>query len=119
MIIFIATLISCLLFDFVNILKTTKELISSYKELPSILTDEALSDDQRQSKLLKSSSFQIKNLAILCFKIVVSLLPFSSLYLLEFDLALLFEFKYIMISLVGVISYVVLKKLYEKIFKDK
>jgi len=119
LILFIVTLISCFLFDLVDILKSTEELISSYKELPSILTDEALSDDQRQSKLLKSSSFQIKNLAILCFKIVVSLLPFSSLYLLEFDLTLLFELKYILISLAGVISYVVLKKLYEKTLQDK
>ncbi len=119
MIIFFSTLISCLLFDKVNVMKTTKKLVLSYKELPFILSNKALSEDQRQRKLMDSSFFQLKNLVILCLKLSVALLPFSALFFFKFNLALLFTIKYILISLAGFAAYIAIKKGYEKALKNK
>ena len=118
-IVFISTAISCFIFDLINIKETSLKLISSYRELPGVLSDKNINDDERQKKLIDLSVFQVKFLLILSFKIIVFLTPFLSFFLFEIDFYLLFEPKYILSSIMGFVTYILFKKLYEKVFKIK
>ena len=70
LVIFILTIVSCFVFDYVNIKSTSIDLINSYKSLPSILSNKNISDDEKQKTLLKSSKFQFKKLTELIIKII-------------------------------------------------
>ncbi len=117
--IFFLTIVSCLVFDSINFKSTSVELINSYKELPSILNDREISDDQKQKALLKSSKFQFKKLVELIFKIMVFLSPYSLIILFDISLLTLLKTRSVIISLIGVISFILMKKIHGKILKDK
>jgi hypothetical protein len=119
LVIFFLTIVSCLVFDYVNLKSTSVDLINSYKELPSILSNKDISDDEKQKNLLKSSKFQFKKLIELTFKIIVFLSPFSLIILFDISFLTLLETRSVIISIIGVISFILIKKLYEKILKDK
>lgn len=117
--IFFLTIVSCLVFDSINFKSTSVELINSYKELPSILSNKEISDDEKQKTLLKSSKFQFKKLVELIFKIMVFLSPYSLIILFDISLLTLLKTRSVIISLIGVISFILIKKTYGKILKDK
>jgi len=119
LLIFFLTIVSCLVFDYIKLKSTTVDLINSYKELPSILNDGEISDDQKQKALLKSSKFQFKKLIELIFKIIVFLSPFSLIIVFDISLLSLLETRSVIISLIGVISFILMKKIHGKILKDK
>ena len=119
LVIFFLTIVSCLVFDYVNLKSTSVDLINSYKELPSILSKNDISDDEKQKTLLKSSKFQFKKLTELIIKIIVFLSPFSLLILFDISFSTLLKTSSVLISIIGVISFIFTKKLYEKILKDK
>jgi hypothetical protein len=119
LIVFILTFASCLLFDVLKILSTVFKLLESYKALPSILADKSINDDLRQQKLLKASGFQLKNLLILVFKLLFAVLPFTILIFLDFDLNLLLQTEYILVSVAGILSYLIIKKFYAKTLGNK
>ena len=119
LVIFILTIVSCFVFDYVNLKSTSIDLINSYKSLPSILINKDISDDEKQKTLLKSSKFQFKKLIELTFKIIFFLSPFSLIILFDIGLSTLLNTNSVIISIIGVISFIFIKKLYEKILKDK
>ena len=109
LVVFFSTIFSCLLFDLIKIKSTSKILLNSYKELPGILSSKELSDDEKQKKLILSSKFQMKNLVLLSFKIGFILIPFFSLLLFDLKPSLLMEMEYILVSIFGVIIFILLK----------
>ncbi len=116
-VIFIGTLVSCLVFDKLQLLSTSRLLLDSYKESFAIMGNKTLEDDTRQEQLLDGVKTQLALLIKLIFKIVIVLLPFGTLYILEqigFDLAFkkLFGVTAILVSTAAVILFIFLKRRY-------
>lgn len=116
-VIFIGTLVSCLVFDKLQLLSTSRLLLDSYKESFAIMGNKTLEDDTRQEQLLDGVKTQLALLIKLIFKIVIVLLPFGALYILEqigFDLAFkkLFGVTAILVSTAAVILFIFLKRRY-------
>ena len=119
LVVFLSTLLSCLVFDLIKTKSTSYILINSYKELPSILKNDKLSDEEKQTILLNSSKLQLKYLFVLSSKIMFILSPFLSLLLFDLNPLILLERNYILITISSVFLYLIFKNIYEKTFKNK
>ena len=118
LIIFILTLLSCLIFDFLNLKSNSIDLLNSYKKLLIVLRDKTISDNEKQTTLFKLTKFQSKKLIMLIVKIFMFISPFSFLIFLDISFSTLLEIESFIISLLGVILFVLIKKVYEKILKN-
>ena len=122
--IFIITILSCIIFDNIGMITLVKNLTNSYKLQVKVLQDKSKTDEEKQKELLRQISKQI----IYLFKLIGSIILFISPFLSIFIIDELFKTTYsetlyslsgILASLIAVVLYIILKKQYVKLFKKR
>ena len=122
--IFIITILSCIIFDNIGMITLVKNLTNSYKLQVKVLQDKSKTDEEKQKELLGQISKQI----IYLFKLIGSIILFISPFLSIFIIDELFKTTYsetlyslsgILASLIAVVLYIILKKQYVKLFKKR
>ena len=122
--IFILTLLSCFIFDNLGIVALVKNLTSSYKSQLQVMSDKAISDEEKQKLLMQQVSKQIVYLLKLIGSILLFISPFALIFVLErffpeVNSAVLYSLEGILISVLAVVLYIVLKKQYVKLLKSR
>lgn len=118
-VVFISSVVSGFLFDFSKITPTTVQLVGSYKQIPIILNNNNLNDDEKQREMIKTSVTQVKYLIVLTLKLILIISPFISILLFDINPLTLVSLKMVLISVLGVLVYVGLKKVYERTFNHR
>ncbi|SHF80170.1 hypothetical protein SAMN03080594_107185 [Arenibacter palladensis] len=122
--IFIITILSCIIFDNLGIITLVKNLTNSYKLQLKVLQDKTKTDEEKQKELLRQISKQIIYLLKLIGSIILFISPFLSIFIIDE----LFKTTYsetlyslvgILASLIAVVLYIILKKQYVKLFKKR
>ncbi|RAJ16064.1 hypothetical protein LV92_00768 [Arenibacter echinorum] len=122
--IFIITILSCIIFDNLGIITLAKNLTNSYKLQLKVLQDKTKTDEEKQKELLRQISKQIIYLLKLIGSIILFISPFLSIFIIDE----LFKTTYsetlyslggILASLIAVVLYIILKKQYVKLFKKR
>ncbi len=114
--IFILTLISCFIFERLQFISDSSELITSYQAQFHIMSNKELSDDVRQKQLFMQITKQLRLLAMLVLKLILVIFPFILIYLLEglglpLQTSKFFSTIGIIISTGAVISFIFYKRL--------
>ena len=123
-IIFILTILSCLIFDNLGVVALVRKLTNSYKSQLTAMKDTNTSDEEKQKLLLQQVSKQMGYLLKLIGSILLFISPFLLLFLLEqyftsLDVSALYSLVGISVSLVAVVLYIVLKKQYVKLYSNR
>ena len=117
--VFTLSIVSSFLFDFLKITPTSIKLMVSYKQIYFLLKKTNLTDNEKQRELIKASITQVKQLTILITKMILVVSPIFLILAFNINLIILVSFQMILISGVGILAYVVIKKIYEKTFKHR
>lgn len=118
------TWISCWLFDISGIPEIVSKLMKSYKEQFQLISDTEMDDAAKQQRLLKMVGFQMKLLLKLVGGILLFLAPFFSLYLLQelhpsLHPGILASWEGIIVPLLAVVVYILIKRNYGRIFRNR
>lgn len=120
----ILTIVSCILFEYSKIGDTLKTLIASYKQQFKVMSDKAISDEEKQAQLMKLISSQMKLLGKLIFGIALFVAPFLSLFFLQnidsrLDPGILVTWWGLLLPLATVMLYLLIKRNYGKLFGNR
>ncbi len=120
--VFTLTLISSLVFYWLDLKATLTALTNVYKQQLDLVFMKGMDDDLRQKELLKNIPTQLKFLAVLAVKIIVSVSPFLFFILLntvgiKLKMDVLLTMNGISTSLGAIFVFIILKYLYVKLFK--
>ena len=122
--IFIITILSCIIFDNLGIITLVKNLTNSYQFQLKALKDKTKTDEEKQKELLRQISKQIIYLLKLIGSIILFISPFLSIFIIDelFKTTYsetLYSLSGILASLIAVVLYIILKKQYVKLFKKR
>lgn len=120
----VLTILSCILFEYSHLSSTLKELIASYKHQFKVMSDKSIEDDEKQKLLLQQISKQFVLLGKLVFGIFLFVAPFLSLFLLEtfspeLNPNILVTWWGLLIPVVTVVFYILFKRHYGKLFRNR
>lgn len=120
----VLTILSCLLFEYSKLGETLKKLTTSYKEQFRIMADRTLLEEDKQKALMQQVSRQLVLLGKLILGILLFIAPFLSLSLLQrwnksLNLDILITFWGLLIPMLTVIVYILFKKAYARIFRNR
>lgn len=118
------TLLSCLLFERINIIGVTNRLIASYKQQFALMQDKGLGDEEKQQMLLAQVKIQLGQLLKLVLLLVVFVSPFiaytlAAPYTELFSASTLYRWEGILATFAGVGLYFILKRVYVKLFGQR
>lgn len=118
------TFLSCILFEYSKLSKTLKELIASYKQQFKVMSNKSLEDDAKQKLLLQQISKQLWLLGKLVFGILLFVAPFLSLFIFErfytgLNPKILVTWWGILIPIITVLFYILLKRFYGILFRNR
>lgn len=122
--IFIITILSCIIFDNLGIITLVKNLTNSYQFQLKALKDKTKTDEEKQKELLRQISKQIIYLLKLIGSIILFISPFLSIFIIDelfktTNSETLYSLGGILASLIAVVLYIILKKQYVKLFKKR
>ena len=122
--IFIITILSCIIFDNLGIITLVKNLTNSYQFQLKALKDKTKTDEEKQKELLHQISKQIKYLLKLIGCIILFISPFLFIFIIDelfktTNSETLYSLGGILASLIAVVLYIILKKQYVKLFKKR
>ncbi len=120
----VLTILSCVLFEFSKLKETLKKLTLSYKEQFSIMGDKSMPDEDKQKALMKQVSRQLILIGKLILGILLFIAPFLSLFLLQrweesLNPDILITFWGLLIPILTVSIYIIFKKTYARLFRDR
>jgi len=123
LLIIISAILSCLLFEKVNVYSTVLKLKESYVVQFTVLSDKKINDEIKQKKLLSLIKHQIRGLIILTFKLVFFFSPFLLMFAVDYffyDLAIrkLYSVQGILVSVLVLSIYILSRKYYVKLHKN-
>ncbi|MCW5515587.1 hypothetical protein [Muriicola sp. Z0-33] len=123
-VIFGLTLLSCFIFDNLGMAPLIRDLTGSYKSQFQVMQNKELTDEEKQKVLLQQVSKQLGYLLKLIGSILLFVAPFGLIFLLEQFIAdihsdILYTLNGILLSLLAVVFYIAVKKLYVKLFKSR
>ncbi len=118
------TLLSCILFEYSKLSDTLKKLIASYKKQFQVMSDKSITDEAKQKMLFDQIGKQLALIAKLVFGIFLFIAPFLSLFLLQrFEATLnpdiLITWWGILIPIITVILYILIKRSYGKLLRNR
>lgn len=118
--IFGLTILSCIIFDNLGMVSLVRNLTGSYSSQIQVMKNKDLSDEEKQKALMTQVSKQLGYLLKLIGSILLFIAPFLLIFLLERFLTaihseVLYTLKGILVSLIAVVCYIAIKKLYVKL----
>lgn len=118
------TALSCILFEYSQLSITLKSLVASYKLQFKVMSDKTMDDELKQKQLLQQISKQLMLIGKLVMGIVLFIAPFLSLFLLQrfdekFNPDILITWWGIAIPIVTVICYIILKRAYGYLLRNR
>lgn len=124
LILVVLTIISCILFEYSKLSDTIKALIASYKKQFQVMSDKSITDEAKQKQLLEQIAKQLVLIAKLIFGIALFIAPFLSLFILErfiswLNPTILVTWWGILIPIITVILYIILKRSYGKLLRNR
>jgi 4-hydroxybenzoate polyprenyltransferase len=98
--------------------------MQSYREVINTMTDRNLDDEERQKLILEQVRVQMKGIFKLIFGILLFVLPFLSLYLFEelyskINPEILLSFWGVVIPMASAFGYILFKKKYGKVQRNR
>ena len=120
----ILTIISCILFEYSGISDTLKTLMAAYRQQFAVMSDKNLTDEVKQKQLMNLIPRQLLLMGKLILGIILFIAPFLSLFLLKFldeDLNpdILVTWWGILIPVLTVVLYILIKRSYGKLFRNR
>lgn len=120
LILFALTLVSCFLVGIVKMKSTFSILKTSYQQQFKVLLDQSMDDQTKQHALLQSVQVQMKQLAILTIKLIITVSPFLLFYLFSPDyLNHIISFNGMVISLIAILTFITIRFFYAKLLKSR
>lgn len=124
LIIFGLTILSCFIFDNLGMVALVRDLTGSYKSQIQVMQNKDLSDEEKQKALMKQVSKQMGYLLKLIGSILLFIAPFLLIFVLErfstdIHSEVLYTLNGILVSLLAVVLYIAIKKLYVKLLKSR
>ena len=121
LIVFLLTLLSCVIFDNLGVFKLVKKLTGSYGNQMKLIANKDIPDEEKQKQLLSLASKQVVMLLKLIGAILLFISPFLLVLVFDeqlhfFEAKILYTISGIGISVVAVFAYILLKRLYVKLF---
>lgn len=118
------TLLSCVLFEYAGVRETLKKLLAAYKEQFALLSDREMGDAQKQRALMALVGRQLRLILRLILGIALFVSPFLSLYLFERVLprvhpGILLTWWGLLVPVLVVAAYLLLKRTYGRIFRNR
>ena len=118
--IFGLTAVSCLIFDNLGLIRLVSNLMASYKSQIQVMKNQELSDEEKQKALMKQVGRQILYLLKLIGSIFLFIAPFLLIFVLEkfypaVNSNVLYTLNGILVSVLAVVLYITIKKLYVKL----
>lgn len=122
--IFGLTVLSCIIFDNLGMLALVSNLTASYQKQIQVMGNKGLSDEEKQKALMSQVSKQLVLLLKLIGSILLFIAPFALIFLLEryipsINSNVLYTLNGILVSVLAVVLYIVIKKLYVKLLKSR
>lgn len=120
----VLTVLSCILFEYSKLPETLTALIASYKEQFKVMSDKLLTDEVKQKMLFGQIFKQLILIGKLIFGIVLFIAPFLSLFVLErfeetLSPTILVSWLGLVIPVVTVIFYIILKRKYGHLLRNR
>ncbi len=124
LILVVLTLMSCILFEYSKLSDTLKALIASYKKQFQVMSNKSITDEAKQKQLFEQIGKQLILIAKLIFGIVLFIAPFLSLFLLQryektLNPDILITWWGILIPIITVILYILIKRSYGKLYRNR
>lgn len=124
LLIFVLTLLSCLIFDNLGIVALVSNLTQSYKTQLRVMGARDITDEEKQKALMQQISKQVVYLLKLIGSILLFIAPFMLIFLLEryfsnLHSEVLYSLWGILTSVIAVVFYIVVKKQYVKLLKSR
>lgn len=122
--IFGLTILSCIIFDNLGMVALVRNLTGSYSSQLQVMKNKDLSDEEKQKALMTQVSKQLGYLLKLIGSILLFIAPFLLIFVLERFLTsihseVLYTLEGILVSLLAVVGYIAIKKLYVKLLKSR
>ncbi len=120
----ILTVLSCILFEYAKLPDNIITLVNLYKQQFRVMSNKELTDEEKQKLLLQQISKQLLLIGKLILGIFLFVLPFLGLYGLEkinqnLNPNILLTWWGLLIPIVTVIFYIIIKRSYGRLFRNR